>query len=151
MKFFNKRKAAIMLILCGILNGKNNFASGLSKTQKAGVITVSSILGLGISAFVGYKIYRHFNPSNPDDPDKKDDKNKKKELFSQDEVKNKLKTLTQGQKGDKVILIGGVIGTIVGFKDNLFEIKISENTKITVLENGIVDVFKDNQNGVSKK
>ena len=55
------------------------------------------------------------------------------------------------QKGDKVILIGGVIGTIVGFKDNLFEIKISENTKITVLENGIVDVFKENQNGVSKK
>lgn len=57
------------------------------------------------------------------------------------------------QKGDKVILIGGVIGTIVGFKDNLFEVKISENTKITVLENGIVDVFKDNvnANGVTKK
>lgn len=55
------------------------------------------------------------------------------------------------QKGDKVILIGGVIGTIVGFKDNLFEVKISENIKITVLENGIVDVFKENINGVSKK
>ena len=55
------------------------------------------------------------------------------------------------QKGDKVILIGGVIGTIVGFKDNLFEVKIAENTKITVLENGIVDVFKDTANGVSKK
>ena len=57
------------------------------------------------------------------------------------------------QKGDKVILIGGVIGTIVGFKNNLFEVKISENTKITVLENGIVDVLKDNvnANGVTKK
>lgn len=55
------------------------------------------------------------------------------------------------QKGDKVILLGGIIGTIVGFKDNLFEIKISENTKITVLENGIVDVLKDNANGVNKK
>ena len=57
------------------------------------------------------------------------------------------------QKGDRVILIGGVIGTIVGFKDNLFEVKISENTKITVLENGIVDVLKDNvnANGVTKK
>ncbi len=55
------------------------------------------------------------------------------------------------QKGDKVILIGGVIGTIAGFKDNLFEVKISENTKITVLENGIVDVYKENINGVSKK
>ncbi len=55
------------------------------------------------------------------------------------------------QKGDKVILLGGIIGTIVGFKDNLFEVKISENTKITVLENGIVDVLKDNANGVNKK
>lgn len=57
------------------------------------------------------------------------------------------------QKGDKVILIGGVIGTIAGFKDNLFEVKISENTKITVMENGIIDVFKDNKNanGVSEK
>lgn len=62
-------------------------------------------------------------------------------------------TIKALQKGDKVILIGGVIGTIVGFKDNLFEVKISENTKITVLENGIVDVFKDNANanGVTKK
>ena len=42
------------------------------------------------------------------------------------------------------------IGTIVGFKDNLFEVKISENTKITILANGIVDVFQEN-NGVSKK
>ena len=55
------------------------------------------------------------------------------------------------QKGDKVILLGGIIGTIVGFKENLFEIKISENTKITILENGIVDVFKDNLNGVNTK
>lgn len=55
------------------------------------------------------------------------------------------------QKGDKVILIGGIIGTIVGFKDNLFEVKVSENTKITILENGIVDVIKDNANGVNKK
>ena len=55
------------------------------------------------------------------------------------------------QKGDKVILIGGIIGTIAGFKDNLFEVKISEGTKITVLENGIVDVLKDNANGVNKK
>ncbi len=55
------------------------------------------------------------------------------------------------QKGDRVILLGGIIGTIAGFKDNLFEIKISEGTKITVLENGIVDVLKDNTNGVNKK
>lgn len=55
------------------------------------------------------------------------------------------------QKGDKVILIGGIIGTVAGFKNNLFEVKISENTKITVLENGIVDVIKDNANGVNKK
>ena len=65
----------------------------------------------------------------------------------------RLTVIKSLQKGDKVILLGGVIGTIVGFKDNLFEVKISENTKVTVLENGIVDVFKDNvnANGVTKK
>ena len=90
MKFFAKRKLAVILALCSISSGKNNFASGLTKPQKAGLITVSGILGLGISALVGYEIYKYFNPYDSDDPGKKDDKNKKNELYTQDEVKDIL-------------------------------------------------------------
>ena len=82
MKSFSKRKLAVILALCSISSGKNNFASGLTKPQKAGIITVSSILGLVISSLVCHKIYRHFNPGDSDDPGKKDDKNQKNELYT---------------------------------------------------------------------
>ncbi len=42
------------------------------------------------------------------------------------------------QKGDGVILPGGIVGTVAGFKDNAVEVKIAENVKITVLKSGIV-------------
>ena len=47
------------------------------------------------------------------------------------------------QKGDQVILQGGIIGTIVGFKDNALEIKVAENVKLTVLKSGIVGFVFD--------
>ncbi|MBQ8843653.1 MAG: preprotein translocase subunit YajC [Elusimicrobiaceae bacterium] len=55
------------------------------------------------------------------------------------------------QKGDGVILPGGIIGTVAGFKDNAIEVKIAENVKITVLKSGIVgftaDITPVNQGG----
>ena len=42
------------------------------------------------------------------------------------------------QKGDSVVLPGGIVGTVAGFKDNALEVKIAENVKITVLKSGIV-------------
>ena len=47
------------------------------------------------------------------------------------------------QKGDSVILPGGIVGTVAGFKDNSLEVKIAENVKITVLKSGIVGVLTD--------
>ena len=49
------------------------------------------------------------------------------------------------QKGDGVILSGGIVGTIAGFKDNLLEIKLAENVKIHVLKTAIVGLVKDLQ------
>ena len=42
------------------------------------------------------------------------------------------------QKGEMVVLPGGIVGTVVGFKDNALEVKIAENVKVTVLKSGIV-------------
>ena len=47
------------------------------------------------------------------------------------------------QKGDQVILQSGIVGTVVGFKDNTLEVKIAENVKITILKSGIVGFVSD--------
>ncbi|MCQ2410940.1 MAG: preprotein translocase subunit YajC [Elusimicrobiaceae bacterium] len=49
------------------------------------------------------------------------------------------------QKGDQVIIPGGIIGTVAGFKDNLLEIKLAESVKIHVLKTAIVGLVKDLQ------
>ena len=50
------------------------------------------------------------------------------------------------QKGDQVILQGGIIGSVVGFKDHTLEIKIAENVKITVLKSSILDTLSNGSN-----
>ena len=47
------------------------------------------------------------------------------------------------QKGDQVIIQGGIIGTVVGFKDNTLEVKVAENIKFTILKSGIVGFVSD--------
>lgn len=42
------------------------------------------------------------------------------------------------QKGDEVIIAGGIIGTVAGFKDNALEVKIADNVKLTVLKNSVI-------------
>lgn len=49
------------------------------------------------------------------------------------------------QKGDQVIIPGGIIGTVAGFKDNAIEVKVAENVKLTVLKTAIVGVLNDLQ------
>jgi preprotein translocase subunit YajC len=51
------------------------------------------------------------------------------------------KVISSLQKGDKVILLGGIVGTVAGFNDNLIEVKISETSKLSVLPSGIVSVY----------
>ncbi|ACC98119.1 Pre-protein translocase subunit YajC [Elusimicrobium minutum Pei191] len=42
------------------------------------------------------------------------------------------------KKDDKVVIFGGIVGTIAGFKDDMVEVKLSETNKITVLKTSIV-------------
>ena len=43
-------------------------------------------------------------------------------------------------KGDKVITIGGIHGVLIGIKDNIAVIKVSENTKIEINKSAITTV-----------
>jgi len=41
------------------------------------------------------------------------------------------------QKGDRVVTVGGIYGTIVGIRDNSFILKIADNVKIEVARSSI--------------
>ncbi|MDR0953287.1 MAG: preprotein translocase subunit YajC [Elusimicrobiota bacterium] len=56
------------------------------------------------------------------------------------EQKKLIKSLV---KGDKVVLLGGIVGTVSGFNGDIIEVKVSETTKFSVLPHGIVTVYKD--------
>ena len=49
--------------------------------------------------------------------------------------------------------MGGIVGTVAGFNDQIIEVKVSENTKFSVLPSGIVSVYKNEplDNGVKTK
>jgi preprotein translocase subunit YajC len=49
------------------------------------------------------------------------------------------------QKGDKVLTAGGIVGTIVGFKEkeNLIIVKIDDNVKVDMTRNAVAQVIKD--------
>jgi preprotein translocase subunit YajC len=53
------------------------------------------------------------------------------------------KIISALQKGDKVILLGGIVGTVAGFSDNLIEVKVSDTSKLSVLPSGIVSVYQN--------
>ena len=63
---------------------------------------------------------------------------------SQKKREQELKAKTDAlQKGDQIILAKGIIGTVVGFKDEALEVKVAENVKLTVLKNAVVGFLND--------
>ena len=56
------------------------------------------------------------------------------------ELKAKVDAL---QKGDQIILANGIIGTVVGFKDEALEVKVAENVKLTVLKSAVAGFLTD--------
>ncbi len=50
------------------------------------------------------------------------------------------------KKGDQVVIPGGIIGTVAGFKDKAVELKIAEGVKVTVLKSGIIGFISDETN-----
>lgn len=56
------------------------------------------------------------------------------------ELKAKVDAL---QKGDQIILANGIIGTVVGFKDEALEVKVAEGVKLTVLKTAVAGFLND--------
>ncbi len=63
------------------------------------------------------------------------------------ELKTKVDAL---QKGDQIVLASGIIGTVVGFKDEALEVKVAENVKLTVLKTAVVGFLTDRTPAAAK-
>ncbi|MBN1154206.1 preprotein translocase subunit YajC [candidate division KSB1 bacterium] len=55
--------------------------------------------------------------------------------------KEQKKMIESVKKGDKIITIGGIFGTVVGVKDNSVILKVSENTKIELARTSIARII----------
>ena len=47
-------------------------------------------------------------------------------------------------------MANGIIGTVVGFKDEALEVKVAENVKLTVLKNAVVGFLTDRATSTEK-
>jgi len=51
--------------------------------------------------------------------------------------------LSELKKGDKIVTIGGVYGSIVNVKEKTFVVKISANTDIEILKSSVAEVVAE--------
>ncbi|MBN2789965.1 MAG: preprotein translocase subunit YajC [Candidatus Delongbacteria bacterium] len=58
-------------------------------------------------------------------------------------AKEQKQMLTELTKGDKVVTIGGIYGTIVEVRDQTFVIKVSANSDIEMLKSSVAEQVKE--------
>ncbi|AUW94268.1 MAG: preprotein translocase subunit YajC [Sulfobacillus thermosulfidooxidans] len=57
--------------------------------------------------------------------------------------KNRQKLQNSLQKGDQVVTVGGLIGTVASIDDKVVVLKIADDVKIKVLKTGIGGKYQD--------
>jgi len=64
--------------------------------------------------------------------------------------KEKEKLLNSVEKGDKVILVGGEHGTIIGLEDKTVLVQIADNVKVKYERSAITSVVRSTSDSVGK-
>ena len=64
--------------------------------------------------------------------------------------KEKEKLLNSVEKGDKVILVGGEHGTIIGLEDKTVLVQIADNVKVKYERSAITSVIRNTSDSVGK-
>lgn len=59
----------------------------------------------------------------------------------QKQEKKRQSMLNSLNKGDRIVTTGGIIGTITAIKEQELEIKITENTRITILRTAVMSLY----------
>lgn len=58
----------------------------------------------------------------------------------QKQMKERQKMLDGLKIGDRVLTVGGLIGTITSIKDNEIELEISKNVKVTAVKSAVTSI-----------
>ncbi|MCG2760000.1 MAG: preprotein translocase subunit YajC [Candidatus Delongbacteria bacterium] len=58
-------------------------------------------------------------------------------------AKHHKNMLAELKKGDKIVTIGGIFGSIIQVKDKSFSVKIANNTEIEILKSSVAEVIND--------
>lgn len=61
----------------------------------------------------------------------------------QKKQKDRMNLLKNVKKGDKIVTIGGIFGTVGNVKDNSVMVKISENTVVEFSKSAIANIITD--------
>ena len=66
--------------------------------------------------------------------------------------KQRKKMIADIKSGDRIIFSGGILGTVVNMKDQIFSVKIAENVKIEIARGSVIRVLqKDEEPGEMEK
>ncbi|MDI6765360.1 MAG: preprotein translocase subunit YajC [Bacteroidota bacterium] len=68
----------------------------------------------------------------------------------QKRAKEREKLLSSVEKGDKVILVGGEHGTVIGLEDKTVLIQIADNVKVKFERSAITSVVRSTSDSVGK-
>lgn len=69
----------------------------------------------------------------------------------QKKQKNRQKMINEIKKGDRVVTIGGIFGTVGNVKDGSIMVKIADNTVVEVRKGGIAEVVADKSEDIQQK
>jgi preprotein translocase subunit YajC len=72
-------------------------------------------------------------------------------LPQQKKAKSLKKMLEALKKGDRVVTIGGVIGTVTGIAQDVITLQVADNVKIKVIRDGITGLRKPDEEQTSEK
>lgn len=72
-------------------------------------------------------------------------------LPQQKKAKNLRQMLAALKKGDRVVTIGGVIGTVTGIAQDVITLQVADNVKIKVIRDGITGLRKGDEEQTAEK
>jgi len=68
----------------------------------------------------------------------------------QKKQKDREKMLNDVQKGDKIVSVGGIHGTVVGLEDKTLLVQISDNVKVKLEKSAVSSVLRSTTSDVGK-
>lgn len=61
----------------------------------------------------------------------------------QDQDKKRRKMMSELKKGDKVVTVGGLVGTVIDIKKETIILRVADKTEVQFLRSAITDMYRE--------